>query len=213
MTKTPAPNATYEPGHGWNIDGTLHTTVFTAITALEQHPGYTGVDPLDELMDLQLPAVNAALPEGVEVYGDLAVGYAFTCVRCNLRTHDVNPTGWASSAYKQAVGHVRVTHETTALLPKRTPGTRIQDAIDAHKVDVAEARKIAHALGLASANALASADEDGYLTQAHPASLAALERRELLVRAENPPVGHSPRSYRLTPLGRAVAAARPARTV
>ncbi|WP_160051183.1 hypothetical protein [Nocardiopsis sp. FR26] len=108
-----------------------------------------------------------------------------------------------------AEGIVRAVEQRNAPapLPKRTPGaTRIQDAADRHHgVDPDRARKIAATLGTAGFNALQSADEDGYLTAGHPASLKALARDELVVQAEHPAAGGGPRTYRITELGRVVA--------
>ncbi|MEE2040128.1 hypothetical protein Q8791_23195 [Nocardiopsis sp. CT-R113] len=96
--------------------------------------------------------------------------------------------------------------EPPAPLPRRERATRIEDAIDRHHgVDLDKARKIAAHLGTAGLSVLQSADEDGYLTAGHPASLASMAGKELVKQAEHPAAGGGPRTYRITRLGQTVA--------
>lgn len=93
-------------------------------------------------------------------------------------------------------------------LPQRVfVGTAIQDAIAAHQVDLVEAAKLANQITPAMAQALLSARAEYGLCLTHGTypTLAALERRGLVHRHRYAAPGHSPRTYRLTPLGRAVA--------
>ncbi|WP_435113852.1 hypothetical protein [Nocardiopsis synnemataformans] len=119
--------------------------------------------------------------------------------------------GWdvqdAEQALEDSARTAAVNQEAApAPLSRRTRGTRIEDAITRHHgVDPDHARTIAAALGTAGFNALQSADEDGYLTAGHPASLASLAGKELVELAEHPAAGGGPRTYQITALGRVVA--------
>lgn len=117
---------------------------------------------------------------------------------------------WATGTYKLTAAPDEAPAQQAATaapasLPRRARASRVEDAIDRHHgVDLDKARRTAATLGTAGLAALSSADEDGYLTAGHPASLASLARAELVEQAEHPALGRGPRTYRITRLGRTV---------
>lgn len=129
----PAPEIGYDPRRGWSIDGTVYRAATDAAVALHEHPGYEGTAPLDFLLDLQVPSLNASLPNGVELCGDPATGYEFLCSldSCSLADPHIAPVEWPTQAHAAAVKHVVSRHvqigtaptepETTAPEPPAAP--------------------------------------------------------------------------------------------